>query len=154
MAMKTQGTMLYFVDPDGFVVTQVGCVTGFTGLTTPRDQIDVTCLEDEAASSIAGLARPGQAQFTIAFDTADASHLRLQELQVEGVVLPWALGLSDGTAPPTSGDSSSFVLPSSRSFLEFDGYITDVPFDLALNSVITSQIGIQTSGFTEVHPKT
>ncbi len=132
---------------------KVGCVTSITGLTVPKDQIDTTCLEDQAASSIGGLARPGAANFTIAFDPQDASHIRIHELFVTGEVLDWAIGLSDGASSPTS-ESTGWTTPTDRSWVLFEGYLSDVPFDIALNSVVTSNVGIQTSGFPEVIPKT
>ena len=67
----------------------------------------------------------------------------------------WAIGFSDGTGiPPTSGDSSGFVFPTTRTFLAFEAYLTDVPFDFSLNSVVTSTIGLQVSGGKEISYKT
>jgi len=146
MAVKTQGSQLYFIDPDDFSVVLVGCVTTITGLTAGRDQIETTCLDSDAREYVAGMATPGAAQFTINSDPDDSSHIRLHELYVEGTTLDWALGWSDGTAAPTS-DSTAFTLPSTRSWITFEGYLSDFPFDFALNSVVTSNISIQVSGF-------
>jgi hypothetical protein len=152
MAIKTQGTELYFIDPDSFTVTKVGCVTTITGLTAARDQIETTCLDSSARTYEAGMATPGQAQFTINFDTGDTSHTRLHELYVEGTKVDWALGWSDGTALPVS-DSTAFTFPDTRSWIEFNGYISDLPFDFALNTVVTSNVSIQVSDFPVLHPK-
>jgi hypothetical protein len=152
MAIKTQGTQLYFIDPDNFAVVQVGCVTTITGLTAARDQIETTCLDSDARTYEAGMATPGAAQFTVNFDTGDVSHTRLHELYVAGTKVDWALGWSDGVAPPTS-DSTAFTLPSTRSWIEFNGYISDLPFDFALNAVVTSNISIQVSDFPVLVPK-
>lgn len=153
MAKKTQGTELWFIDPVGDVLTKVGCVTSITGLTAARDQIETTCLEDQARSYEAGLATPGAAQFGINFDPADASHVRLHELYVVGDNLEFALGWSDGVAPPTN-DSSTFVLPATRSWIRFGGFIADLPFDFAQNAVVASTVSVQVSGFPELTPKT
>ena len=153
MAIKTQGTELFFIDPDSFAVTKVGCVTGLTGLTAARDQIETTCLDSAARTYEAGMATPGAAQFTINFDTGDASHVRLHELYRDGVKIDWALGWSDGTALPVS-DSTAFTLPSTRSWIEFNGYISDLPFDFALNAVVGSNVSIQVSDFPVLHAKT
>lgn len=153
MAKKTQGTELWFIDPTGDIVTKVGCVTSITGLTAARDQIETTCLEDQARSYEAGLATPGQAQFGLNFDPTDASHVRLHELYVLGENVSFALGWSDGTAAPT-GDSSTFVLPTSRTWITFDGFISDLPFDFSQNAVVTSTVSVQVSGFPELTPKT
>jgi hypothetical protein len=152
MAIKTQGTELYFIDPDTFAVTKVGCVTALTGLTAARDQIETTCLDSTAREYVAGMATPGAAQFTVNFDTADSSHVRLHELYVDGTSLDWALGWADGTAAPTS-DSTAFTAPTTRSWILFEGFISDLPFDFALNSVVTSNVSIQVSGFPTLAAK-
>jgi hypothetical protein len=152
MAIKTQGTQLYFIDPDSFAVVTVGCVTTITGLTAARDQIETTCLDSDARTYEAGMATPGAASFTINFDTSDVSHVRAHELYREGVKLDWVIGWSDGTAAPVS-DSTAFTLPTSRSWIEFNGYISDLPFDFALNAVVTSNVSIQVSDFPVLHAK-
>jgi hypothetical protein len=146
MALKTQGTQLYFIDPEDFSVVTVGCVTALTGLTAARDQIETTCLDSTARTYVAGMATPGAAQFTINFDPSDSSHVRLHELYVEGLDLDFALGWSDGTAAPTS-DSTAFTTPTTRTWILFSGFISDLPFDFALNTVVTSNVSIQVSGF-------
>jgi hypothetical protein len=146
MALKTQGSQLYFIDPDTFAVTPVGCVTALTGLTAARDQIETTCLDSTARTYVAGMATPGAAQFTINFDPSDDSHVRLHELYVEGTDLDFALGWSDGTAAPTS-DSTAFTTPTTRTWILFSGFISDLPFDFALNTVVTSNVSVQVSGF-------
>jgi hypothetical protein len=154
MAKKTQGTQLYFIDPDTFAVTKVGCVTAMSGLTAGRDQIETTCLDSDARTYEAGMATPGAAQFTINFDPAFADHVRLHELYVEGATLDWALGWSDGVDIPPTSDSTAFDLPATRTWITFEGYISDLPFDFALNSVVSSQVSIQVSGFPTLIPKT
>lgn len=147
MAVKTQGTQLYVIDPDDNSVITVGCVTQITGITATRDQIETTCLDSTARTYVAGMAAPGAASFTVNFDPDDASHSRLHELFVEGVDLQWALGWSDGTAAPTGASTDGFNLPTTRTWLQFDGFIQDLPFDFALNTVVTSNISVQVSGF-------
>lgn len=153
MAVKTQGSELFFIDPETFDVVEVGCVTTLTGLTAARDQIETTCLDSTARTYVAGMATPGQAQFTVNFDPSDASHVRLHELYVLGTTIDWALGWSDGTAVPTS-DSSAFNTQTTRSWILFTGFLTDVPFDFALNTVVTSNIAVQVSDFPTLIPKT
>jgi hypothetical protein len=153
MAKKTQGTELYFIDPDTFAVRKVGCVTALNGLTAGRDQIETTCLDSEAREYMAGMATPGAAQFTINFDPADASHVRLHELYVAGTTLDFALGWSDGTGIAPTSDSTAFDLPTTRTWIAFEGYVSDLPFDFALNSVVSSQVSIQVSGFPTLVPK-
>jgi len=153
MAKKTQGTEMWFIDPSGDVVTKIGCVTNISGLTAARDQIETTCLEDQARSYEAGLATPGAAQFGINFDPSDASHVRLHALYVAGTVLEFAIGWSDGIVAPTN-DSSLWTLGATRSWITFGGFISDCPFDFAQNAVVASTVSVQVSGFPLLTPAT
>lgn len=152
MAKKTQGTMLYFNDPVAGVV-KVGCPTNITGITAARDQIETTCLDSEARTYEAGMPTPGQATFTINFDTDDSSHLLIYDLWRAGEKVDWALGWSDGDAPPTLDSAGDFDLPGSRSWIVFNGYVADVPVDFALNDVVTANVSVQVSDFPEVFGK-
>lgn len=158
MAIKTQGTNLYAIDPDDGSLITVGCVTSIDGIDTSIDQIETTCLGDTARSYVAGLASPGAASFGINIDPADASHVRLHQLKVAGESLNWALGWSDGTAAPTVDTDSSgayvFDLPSTRSWLDFEGFMNSFPFSFAQNGVVQSSVGIQISGEPVLVPKT
>ena len=159
MAQKTQGTELWFQDPDSGLAVKVGCITSFTGGGSPADQIDVTCMDSDAREFVAGMKSPGQSTFGINFDMDDTSHLRLNELFESGEVLHWAVGWGDFTpgppangAPPTT-DSSGFVTPTSRSWILFDGYVADIPLDAQLNGVWTSTVALQVSGARQLVPR-
>ena len=165
MALKTARTSLYFIDPGeddsaGVSILPITCVTSLSGIGAAREQIEDTCLEDEARSYESGVATPGQASFTINFDPADGSHVRLYRLWQAGTKLLWALGLGDGPpAPaalvaPTLSSDEDFELPDTRSWITFDGAITDVPLDLALNAFVTASITLQVSGFPLIFPRT
>lgn len=157
MARKTQGTVMYTIDPDDSSVLVVGCVTTIDGIDTTIEQIETTCLEDTARQYESGLATPGAASFGINFDPADESHVRLHQLKVQGVTLPWAIGMSDGTAPPTATTNSAgddaFTLPNTRSWIDFRGFMNSYPFNFQPNSVVQSTVGIQISGDPVVTPK-
>lgn len=155
MAVKSQGTQLYFIDPADDTIVEVACITELTGLSQSRDQIETTCLSDNERSYEAGLATPGVANFGIYTDPAEPSHIRLQQLAVAGTNIEWAAGWSDGIGIPPTGVSSGgeFVLPTTRTWLTFNGYISDFPFEFAQNSVVSSNLGIQTSGPTTWVPK-
>lgn len=152
MAVKTQGSELWFVDPYDNSVVKVGCVTQISGINAARDQIEVTCLDSNARIYEAGLASPGQATFGINFDPQDDSHVRLHELYVAGDKLNWALGWSDGTAAPTANSDGEPVPASTRSWILFNGYVQDFPFDVNLNAVVQSNVSIQVSDFPVVVP--
>lgn len=154
MSLNVQGSNLYFADPADDSIVEVGCVTTLSGLTASRDQLDVTCISSAARIFEAGLLTPGAATFSINFDPSDASHVRLHELYRAGTTIDWALGLSDGTAPPTSLDSNgNFNLPTTRTFITFEGYVSDYPFDLAIGAKVASNLSVQVSDFPELHVK-
>ena len=153
MAIKTAGTVLYTIDPYDDSILVVGCVTSIDGIDTTLEQNETTCLGNTTRTYIAGLATPGAASFGLNFDPADASHVRLHELKVAGTSLPWAVGFSDGTAPPTVDTNGDFILPTSRSWIDFNGFMNSYPFSFALNAVVTSTVGIQISGEPTVTAK-
>lgn len=157
MAITAQRTVLYTIDPADDSVLVVGCVTNIDGIDTTIEQVETTCLADSARSYMAGLATPGTASFGINFDPSDASHVRLHQLKVAGTTLQWAVGMSDGTAAPTvfvdSQGDGTFVFPTTRSYIEFEGFMNSYPFTFALNSPVQSTVGIQVSGEPTLHIK-
>lgn len=149
--MRTAGTELYFLDPADCSVVQVGCPTSITGLDSTIEQLETTCLESTARTYEAGLATPGTASFTLNLDPQDPSHIRLLELKTAGTSLKWVIGFPDaiGTDPAATTDSDgecAFVLPSNRTWLEFEGFVNSYAFDFSLNALITATVGIQVSG--------
>lgn len=155
MSLNVQGSNLWFRDPADDSIVEVGCVTNLSGLTASRDQLDVTCISDEARRFEAGLLTPGAASFSINFDPADPSHVRLHELYRAGTTLDWALGLSDGTVAPTVIDTNgNFNVPPTRTWITFEGYVSDFPWDLTVGAKVTNALAIQISDFPVLHPKT
>lgn len=150
MAKLAQGTKLYFLK-DATTVIEVNAVS-ISGISAQRDSIETTTLADNAKTFAPGLMSPGTAQFTIQFDPSNSAHKDIHAAYVAGTSLKWALGWSDGTAAPTA-TAGAFTLPTTRSFLSFEGYISDCTFDFSLNSVVTSQVSIQVSGFPQVTAK-
>lgn len=155
MAIRTQGTELYVIDPDSpCSVIKVGCVTTIDGIDTSIDQIETTCLDALARTYEAGLATPGTATFGINIDTTDETHVRLHQLKTAGTTLHWAIGWSDATGTaPTIGTDCDFDLPATRSWLVFEGFMNSFPFTFAQNAVVTSTVGIQVSGEPALIPK-
>lgn len=157
MTIRSQGTDLFAIDPADGSVIDVGCITSLDGIDTAIDQIETTCLNDLSRTYEAGLATPGAATFGLQFDPSDPAHIRLHQLKTSGATLQWAVGFSDGTLPPTSGTDSGgdyeFVLPPTRSWLTFEGYMNSYPFTFGLNTMVTSTVGIQVSGEPVLIPK-
>lgn len=147
MAVKTQGTDLYFVDPDTGEVLSAGCITSIDGIDTTIEQVETTCLNGTSRTYIGGLATPGTATFGLNTDLKDSNHLRLLEIKQSGATVQWAVGWSEAPGvPPTGYDSNGWDTPTSRSWLLFEGFMNSFPFSFALNSVVTSTVGIQVSG--------
>lgn len=148
MSKKTQGTQLYIVDPADDSVITVACATSMNAGGNPADQLDDTCLEDQDRKYKKGLRTPGQAAITINADPSIASHKRLHELSQDDTIdnLQMAIGWSDGTDAPTVDSNGDFVFPTTRSWLSFEGYIVDFPFDFQMNSLVASNIPVQRSG--------
>lgn len=157
MTIKSQGTDLYTIDPATGALLDVGCITSLDGIDTAIDQIETTCLNDITRTYEAGLSTPGAATFGLQFDPSEVNHIRLHQLKTAGTQLKWAIGFSDGTVAPATGTDSSgdneFVLPPTRSWLVFDGYMNSFPFTFGLNTMVTSTVGIQVSGEPVLLPK-
>lgn len=154
MAKATKGTVLYVVDPADDSVLIVGCATSIDGIDTTIEQLETTCLEDAARTYIAGMGTPGTATFTINFDPQDESHVRLHQLKVAGTELEWAVGIGPGAAPTGVDSNGNFILPTTRAWIEFTGFMNSYPFSFPLAGLITSSVGIQVSGEPTVTPAT
>lgn len=162
MAIKTQGTKLFMLDPDDCnTIIAVDCVVSMSGLNAPRDQIESTCLEDAAKTFLPGNATPGQLSATIYFDPSSESHGRIVELWQAGTKMEMAIGESDGDKDsngdmeePTADSNCLFDLPDTRSWLVLhDAYIADVSHDFPLNGIRSATVAIQQSGFYDFIPK-
>lgn len=154
MAMLTKGTRLYVIDPRDDSLVTLECPKSITGLGLTTPQISTTCLESEAEEFQPGMPSPDAATIGLDFDTAKASHMLIEELNELQLTAKWAIGFSDGVAPPTVDTDGDFILPTTRSWITFEGYVADLPMDFALNAVVQSNFTVQQSGRRVVVPKT
>ena len=146
MAIRTAGTALFFIDPYDNSVNKVGCPTSLTGFSSPREQIDVSCLEDQEGKFEGGRKTPGQASIGLNLDPSDPTHLRLYELDKSGETVKWAIGWADGTADAEADSLGEWDNPATRTWLEFDAYVVDFPFDFSMNAVVTGTLPLQVTG--------
>lgn len=155
MAILTQGTQVFALvptvaDPTKFEVVEIECATAFNPGGNPADQIEVTCLSDKVRRYLRGLRTPGQASLTVNADPRNESHVRLHQLSEDDTIesIAWVVGWSDGFGilPTLNEDGDDFVLPTTRTWYVFDGYVSDFPFDFAGNTVVTTAATIQRSG--------
>lgn len=155
MSVLTQGTQVFFVDPNDLSIVTVQCATALNPGGQPADQIEDTCLESFVRTYKKGLRTPGQASLTVNADPQYESHIRLHELSEESNdrTVKWAVGWSDGTAAPTADSNGDFVLPTTRTWFTFDGYVSDFPMDFAQNTVVVTAATIQRSGGSTWTPK-
>ena len=158
MSIFAQGSELYFIDPDTNTVVKVECPTGFNPGGAPADQLEDTCIDSTTKTFKKGLRTPGQATVNLMADPKYATHLRLYELygddSEENVDIQFAIGWSDGKGVvPTVDSDGEFVFPTTRTWLPFSGYIADFPFDFQTNSLVSSAVSIQRSGFSPWIPK-
>lgn len=155
MAIVTKGTELWMVmnTSAGYSVVKIGCPTGITGLGGAKSQIETTCLDSDEQEFLAGFAQPGQMTAELDFDPSVISHQQLWDLNENDTVLTWIVGFSDGTATPTVDSAGTVTYDTARTFIEFDGYIADLPLDFAINSVVKSSMQVQRSGARTAHFK-
>lgn len=150
--VKTQGSELWTVDSltsSVAAVLKFACPTGITGLGGAKDQLETTCLDTpEDKEYAAGLGNPGQVTVPFNFIPQNSSHQVLFDLKEAGTVLPWLIGLSDGSAAPTLDTVDDLVPPASplRTSLYFRGYVSDVNIDIATNEIVRGTLTLQRSG--------
>jgi hypothetical protein len=151
MALKTQGTELFFVDPltsSVPAIVKLTCPTGISGLGGAADQIESTCLGDLVDKTFErGLGNPGQVSVPFNLDPQAVSHQLLFALKDSGENISWLAALSDDDTPPTTMDSFDVIDPPvGRTSFGFIAYISDVNIDIATNEIVRGTLTLQRSG--------
>ena len=150
--VKTQGTELFTVDALSSSVASVlkfECPTGITGLGGAADQLETTCLDTVGDKEFTGgLGNPGQVSVPFNFIPRSGSHQILFDLKESAEVMPWVIGLSDGTGTPTLDSNDDLVPQASpaRTSIYFKGYVADLSIDIATNEIVRGTLTIQRSG--------
>lgn len=153
MAVKTQGTELFFLAGDPATVMKMACPTGVTGLGGARDQIPTTCLDDvEDHQYEAGLGNPGTVSVPFVFKPQEASQQELWNLRESGDKISWLVCLSDGSGAATK-DDDELSAPAGRTSLGFVAYVADLNIDIATNEVVRGTMELQRSGPVTTHWK-
>ncbi|QEY15465.1 phage tail protein [Cellvibrio sp. KY-GH-1] len=62
-------------------------------------------------------------------------------------------GSGTGAAATATYSPAGLVLPNTRTWVSFTGYVQDVPFDFATNSVVGSAVTVKLSGIRKLVPK-
>lgn len=156
--IKSQGTEVYFYDPENASdgVIKLGCVTNIDGLGGARSQIDTSCFSDTDDTFVAGRGSPGQVTIDLNYSETDANdyHTKLEALRDAGNNAAFAIGFSNGTSDPTADSDDELEFEDNRSGRTFVGYIADIPFTIADNDIIRTQLVIQRSGLVKRWKKT
>lgn len=156
--IKSQGTEVWFYDPenasDGPV--KLGCVTNIDGLGGAKSQINTSCFSDVDDTFVGGRGQPGQVTISLNYSEEDADdyHAKLEALRDAGGNAAFAIGFSNGTSAPTANDDSptptgELEFATTRSGRTFVGYIADIPFTIADNDIVRTQLVIQRSGLVK-----
>ncbi len=155
MSILTQGTQIFALVPSvtgsgPYTVPEIEHVTSFEPGGAPAEQIEDTSLNAQERSYKKGLRTPGTASLGLNADPSNASHVRLHQLsEANGdTSIKWVVGWSDGkgVAPTVNAKGDNFELPTTRTWFAFDGYVSDFPFNFALNAVVTTTVTIQRTG--------
>lgn len=150
-AFETKGTHLYFANNAGNAVMRLTCPTGITGIAGgTKDQIDTTCLDEtgDVRTSIGGFADATEVSVPFILYDGDTTHAELFVLKASGTVVGWLVGLSDATTAPTLA-SDGLEPPTDRTTFRFQGYVSNLTIDAAINDVIRGTLTIKPSGSTE-----
>jgi|SRR5690606_16379867 len=144
MALATQGTELYFIDPADDSVVTVGCTTSIDKSGGANNTVESYCLDSFDPTVMPGTRQAVTLTFGLNLDPANEAHVRLHEMfQASPPEKTYfAYGLSDGTADPTANASGGFTLPSTRSWYELYGFVSDLPNSIAGNAVVTATVSV------------
>ncbi len=142
----SHGTDIVFIDPANPTEAIVmECPTGASKSGGARNMIEILCL-----GSIDPLSRPGSRTPTtysvpFALVPTDEGHQRLYALEELGVVVPFAIALSDGTAALTVTDGE-FAPPTDRTAFYFNAVIEDIAEEIATNDVVRGTLTLRVDG--------
>ena len=160
MSVLTPGTQVFAIVPDletpgAMVVLEIEGVTALNPGGSPAEQIETTTLKDKARTYRKGLRTPGQATMTLQASPGEPSHVRLHQLSEDDgdTTVTWLVAWPDGLGVPSLDVDGSLTLPTTRTFFEFDGWVTDFPFDHALNTAVMTNVTIQRTGGSKWHRK-
>lgn len=147
--LKSQGTRVWFIDPDApNNIFEIECVTSIDNLTSgPADQVEVTCLASQYREYIQGLKTPATITLPFNFDPDNDAHMLLAELKETGDNIKFAVGLSDGDDTPLQDSDNDFVTTGyDRFFAFFEGNVQDFALAVPANGVVGGTATIQVSG--------
>lgn len=152
--LKTQGSQLFLLDNgvSPAAVVRITNLTNIDGLGGAASDIDVTNMDSTAREFLVGLKDNGQASFGMNFAPQSAVHQRVLAIS-GGSRYQWAIGLSDGTAPPTIAAGDVFSKPTSRSWFTFEAGVQEATITLQTDDAVRVQGSLRVSGAITFTPK-
>jgi hypothetical protein len=138
----------------GYHLVKVGCPKGVGPIGGSKSQIDETCLDDIEKQFGPGMASPGAISVPLDFDPTKVSHQQIVEMDLDDLKTTWVVGMGDGTSAPTIDTGTGAITwPSTRTYVEFQGYVADVPLDFQIDKNVGSTVSVQRSGPKTFHWK-
>lgn len=156
VTISTKGTEAWFVytNSNGYTLVKVGCPKGFGPIGGSKSQIDTTCLDDTEKQFGPGMASPGAISVPLDFDDSKVSHTDIVAMDISDLTTTWVVGFSNGTAPPTINAGTGVITwPSTRTYVEFQGYVADAPLDFQIDKNVGMTVSVQRSGPKTFHYK-
>ncbi len=148
--VKSQGTELFVIDTisaTAAALVKMVCPTGIQGLGGPRDKTETTCLDTtDDKTFVAGLGNPGTVTVPFNFVPRDGSHQALFDWKAAGTNMKWVACLSESATDPTLDSDDEFVLPTDRTTIEFEAFVSDVNIDIGTNDIVRGTMLLERSG--------
>lgn len=141
--IKTQKTGIYFAV--AAAVSKLIAITDWNGLGGQKGEIDATNMDSDAKEFFTGLEDSGTLSLGINLDPREVSQQALWDLKDSGEVVPWYLGLSDGTAAPTVTDEA-IVAPAARTGFAFEASVQQLTLSGAADNIVKGQITLRITG--------
>lgn len=153
--LKTQGSELFLLDTSESPerVLKIANLTTVDSLGGAASDIDVTNLDSLAREYLVGLQDNGTASFGLNLNPQDESHQKIFEL-AGGARFLWALGCSDGAAPPTiaAGSPPTWTLPATRTWFTFSASVQEATRGFTTDDAVRVTGGLRVSGAITMTP--
>ena len=146
MALKTQGTELYILDPDdtGNEVIKVTKIMGGSGVGGEAGEIPATNLDSLALEFLTGLKDNGSITLNINYTPSEASHQKLNELFGGDNVRFLICGSESNTQPSYS--ASTYTIPTDRTTWDFEAGVRGFSKDFESDNIWKATATLRVSG--------
>ena len=140
MAILTQG-MKFQISSDGTTYTDIGCISDFGWDNPDRAQIDTTCFSSDSKEFAFGLRDNGTVTLGYRYDPEGAGQELLEESYASDDSYRFKIEYSN-----TAGATGTVK--------EFNGYVTSMSQDGALDDIVNGSVTIKITGAITSTPPT